>query len=208
MNFKPDISILLNYLYGVSQPVYTIPGSDPNSGIVFSGVETVPLDEASRKSQYGHPVMFPFSFKGKTYKTFSNTGELVDYHLPDFELPSSTLVEFTRSKKIQSTDISSGDGSILELVGFTNWMISIRGVCYLDTSRANSKSAQEQYESLLAWEKVAGHVEIASGDLFVDKGIYALVIESFRLAQVEGAGNSIIPFEMSCISDRPLELKL
>lgn len=209
MAYKPDISQLLNLLYSTSKPVYSIQDIDNSSpDLSFSGIETITVEKANRMSQYGHPILFPFKVKGKTYKRFNLNGELIDFHLPSFEFPASTLVEFSRAKKIQLTEITSGDGAIPELIGFANWQITIRGVCFLDNSRQAQKTPQKQYEELLKWEQVAGHIELESGQLFTDKGIYALVIERFSVTTAGGANGSIIPFEMQCISDKPMELIL
>jgi hypothetical protein len=68
-----------------------------------------------------------------------------------------------------------------------------------DRTHPTSPTATQQYQKLLQWEQVAGHVEIV-GDLFTDKGIHAIVIESFSLSQIEGSPG-VIPFEMICTSD-------
>lgn len=222
MSYKPDIAAIFEAAFGISVPVYVAPVYEPNASRVptggfydgsakeaavatlpFTGVEVVDQPTGSRMSMYGHPLMFPFLFIGDTYKKFDTDGRLVEYRLPDFDLPAATLVDFSRSKRIVYTE-TAGEGDVKELYGFGDWDISIRGVCLLDNNHQQAKTAEEQKKKLLEWEQVAGHVRVA-GELFKEKNIHALVIESFRVSQLSGIPG-MIPFEMSCKSDFPYEL--
>jgi hypothetical protein len=203
MSFRPDLSILLNAAFGLALPkgAFTIGQNQASEfGNPFQSNGENEQLTSSRKSQYGHDILFPFKFKGNKYKRYDNAGKLIEFDLPDFDLPAATLVSFSRSKNIVKTDVVSGDSTVKELIGFGDWKIRIRGICLNDKSHPQGATAQRQKEVLLQWEQVAGHVEIASGDLFTEKGIHALVINDFNIDQIEGMPD-MIPFEMNCDSD-------
>ena len=88
------------------------------------------------------------------------------------------------------------------MYGFDDWVIRLRGLCLNEPDR----SAYDQITELLQWEKIADSIPVL-GDLFRDKDIYNIAIQNIDIKQIQGKPN-IIPFEISALSDEPLELVL
>lgn len=223
-DIRYNLSQLFELAFGVKNPVF-IPGSIRIEGdtpgtvyktpaktntaskpVVFSGVQTKPLEYNGRLSWMGTPIVYPFTLQGGTYKVFAANGELQDYQLNDFELPAATLVDFSRAKINIKTMPRGNNGSVKELFSFDDWRIRIRGICLDDPSRASAQTAQEQKAALLEWEQVCNSVPVI-GSLFVEKKIYRLAIDGISFTQLERKPN-VIPFEMECVSDEPLEMSL
>ncbi|MRG45499.1 hypothetical protein GFS24_10255 [Chitinophaga sp. SYP-B3965] len=219
-----NLSQLFELAFGVKNPVFiptpvrieedspatkfNIPAKTTasNKPVIFSGISTSPAEYNGRLSWMGTPIVYPFTLQGGTYKVFASNGELLDYQLNDFELPAATLVDFSRAKINIKTMPRGNNGSVKELFSFDDWRIRIRGICLDDPSRASAKTAQEQKSALLEWEQVCNSIPVI-GSLFVEKKIYRLAIDGISFTQLERKPN-VIPFEMECVSDEPLEMTL
>lgn len=203
-----NIGQLFELAFGMKLPMFVPPPAQeqPSGPLGFTGVTVRPSEEITRLSWMGTPIVFPFTFEGKNYNQYNQVGQLVSVPLADFEMPAATLVDFSRAKIMPKTAMSSGTGSVKEIYAFDDWKIRIRGICITDHSRLTAKTAQEQKEQLLEFEKVAGSVKV-SGAQFHEKDIYELALSSIDFRQLEGKPD-MIPFEFSAESDQPFELIL
>lgn len=202
-NFKPDISQLFNAAFGFIPITYKVDGVAQNAPqLDFNGIESKSQAEASKLSWMGTPVLFPIILKGGNYNNYNSDGTVGTVSLNDLELPPTTIADFRRAKNITKTNLLGNNGTVKEIYGFDDWGIRIRGLC-LDTP---DSSAYEQHQELLKWEVVTDSIQVV-GDLFKDKSIYSLVIEDIDFRQIQG-NTSAIPFEITAVSDEPLELIL
>jgi hypothetical protein len=183
-------------------------GSMPNDPEgVYSNINLIEeVAEASRVSYMGTPIVFPIKFRGENYNFYNTSGEIESFPIGDFELPAATMVNFRHSKILSKTTALSANGTVKEMYGFDDWVVDIRGLCLRDPSHATAKTAYEQHQKLVEFDKVADSITVI-GDLFADKDISKLVILESEFKQVQGKPG-VIPFYLRCISDQPLELEL
>lgn len=204
-DLRYDIGQIFQAAFGINTPVYmTYPiriGKAPELS-AYSGITLIPEEEGEAKSVLGTPIIFPISLKGGTYQVYDGKGKLREKTYKDYTMPGTTLVDFSRAKNITRTNVLGSNGTVKEIFGFDDWKIRMRGVCLPD----KDLTVKEQKEHLLAWEEVAGSIEV-SGALFTEKNISALVIESIDLKQLQGKP-MVIPFEISASSDQAIELIL
>jgi hypothetical protein len=205
-----DIGQLFQLAFGINNPVYLtqpiVIGRGDEGSPVYSPSLTPTGAGDVRFSWMGTPILFPFSLKGGIYRRYDRSGELEDYPLDDFDMPAATLVDFSRAKQVINTKVLGSNGSVKELYSFDDWRVRIRGLCLTDPSRRMAPDAEEQREKLVQWEQVAQAVNV-TGALFQQKNIYSLVIEEVFFRQIEGRPG-VIPFEMECLGDEPIELTL
>jgi hypothetical protein len=217
-----QLSELLGLAFGVKSPVFlpapiTIggrpsiefkPGEDKitQAAVNYSNIELPPLESAERLSWMGTPIVFPFTFKGGTYKVFNSTNDIVDYRIGDFELPAATMVDFTREKNNPVTQMPGNVGTVKEFYSFADWVVRIRGLCLDDPSRKTAPTAKEQKQELLKWNDICSAVSVV-GELFFEKNINALSLGPVRFGTLEGKPN-VFPFEIDCLSDKRFELVL
>ena len=191
-----DIGALLKEAFGVNEAI---------AGGGFTGMQIVDdVAEVHRLSYLGTPIIYPVIFKGQKYRYYQDNGELDTIQLADFELPAVTLSSFSRKKNVSKTELTGGYGTVKEMYGFGDWQITIQGVCLRDPSHPTAKTAMEQHNQILAFEKVAEAIPV-TGELYNEKGIDALVIESIKIGQLAGKPG-VIPFTLNCIQDTPKEL--
>lgn len=175
--------------------------NENNTGLNYDEVTIADsIEEASRLSYLGTPIIFPITFKGKAgYQIYNSIGEIELKSYQDFELPAATLVNFRRPKIIRRTKIPGGSGTVKELYGADDWSIDIRGICLADPSHAFAKTAMQQHEALVYWANIFDSIKV-QGDLFANKGIEALVIEDINFTQLQGKPG-LMPFTIRAKSD-------
>lgn len=205
----PDVATVAKGKIGQS---YTLSEAKKNeAGVYYPVINVKDEDNTSTVvSWMGTPVMFPITFKGegldKPYKVYQPSGELQDVTMQNFLIPAATVVDFSRAKNIIQTDVLGGDGTVKELFGFDDWQIRMRGFCLTDNSRPTAKTAQEQKETLMKWESIAGSIKV-EGSLFAEKNIREIVIESINIKQIQGRPWAI-SFEISAMSNEAVRLVL
>lgn len=87
----------------------------------FTGIEVKPTDNPlSLMSRQGIPV---WDYLKISPKIIAGTGE--DYE--GFEFPAEIVVEASLTKKVVETEIFGADGNVEELIGLSDWDITIRG---------------------------------------------------------------------------------
>jgi hypothetical protein len=194
-----NINELFDIAFGIkSVGVFKVDGQESKNGLSFnySGVEvTDDINEASRMSYLGTPMIIPMTLKGKKYQVYNAKGEIEDRDFADFEMPAATLVNFRRAKIIAKTKALASSGTVKELYGFDDWQIDIRGFCLKDPSHPNAQSAKQQIKKLLEFEKIVDSIRVF-GALFKEKGIDDIVIQQIDIIQLK------------CVSDQPIELFL
>lgn len=203
MDARYQISQLFELAFGVKNPIYlTIPiGKQKTPEIVYSDVKIkeVSFDEAQRLSRFGTPIIFPIKFKGGQHKLYDQKGKIFEKQFDDFYFPPATMVDFSRGKNTTRTDVLGGNGTVKEIFGFDDWSIRIRTLCITDEF-----TAREYEKKITDWEKVVQSIAV-EGDLFGWKDIYSLTIDDIDIKSLEGSPN-VIPIELQCSSDEPIEL--
>lgn len=170
----------------------------------YMGIQLIEEQEALQLSYLGTPVMFPIQFigEGERYQVYDTNGKLRNRTFKNFPIPVATLVDFSRAKIISRTNVVGGNGTVKEIYGFDDWQIRMRGVCLAD----KNSSPSFQKEQLLRWQEIAGSVKV-DGVLFSEKSIYRVAITDINFTQIQ-AKPEVIPFEITAISDEPIELIL
>ena len=178
------------------------------SGLKASKIEGYSVNSIEDSEEYlqsylGTPLMFPMTLKAGIYNFFDK-GILSQVEMSDFRMPSTTMVDFKRSKIIKTTNLSAGNGTIKEMYGFSDWQINIRGLLLADPDHPQEAELVEQKKILKQWEEAADSIEV-EGSLFADLDIYNIVIKDITFSQLQGKP-FIVPFQITAMSDEPTEL--
>lgn len=112
------------------------------------------------------------------------------------------LIEISQSVNVVTTAINGRDGTIKEYISASDWNVSIRGVLVNPQDGYNPPIQQFQTLLQLCSLPVALECESKYLQLF---DIFNLVITEKSFPQSKGFQN-VQPFELSCISDKPIEL--
>lgn len=197
------IANLFAEVFGVSSPIY-IPWGRTLSDFPteeYKDVKLASREEVERRSWMGTPVLDSFILDGGTYKHYSDQGELTDVSMSDFLMPAATLVEFSRDMNVSKTKVLGAKGTVKEIYGINDWNINIRGFCLTDNSRDSQKTYEEQAHALVLFRDLADSISV-TGDLFLNKGITAIVMENFQLSPVQGIPE-MYSFSIQATSDQP-----
>lgn len=207
-NTSINIANLFAEVFGVSSPIYLPWGRElPDFNAEgYKGLKLVSREEAERRSWMGTPVLDSFAFDGSKYKQYSDSGELIDVPMSDFVIPAATIVDFSRDMNVSKTKVLGSNGTVKEIYGLNDWSINIRGFCLTDNSRDAQKTYEEQAHALVAWRQVADSINV-TGELFRNKGIFAIVMENFQLSPVQGMPE-MYSFSITASSDNPILLQL
>jgi hypothetical protein len=174
------------------------------NGFKLGKVQTIV--QGDELSYLGTPIFQPITFLGGMYPqlgTGADAGKLVELPYVGWVLPATTTAEFTRAKDITKSAPNGAFGSTKEVWAFGDWDITIRGLILDGQPNFFPKA---QLRELASWEKVVDAIDV-TGDMFTYLGIKRLVIESINIGRVNGMPN-VIPFQMQCVSDEPLELAI
>ncbi|MDD3458550.1 MAG: DUF6046 domain-containing protein [Weeksellaceae bacterium] len=204
-DIRYDIGKIFKAAFGISSPIYItqpIRIGESDAPISYTGVNALEPNKAKQMSWLGTPIIFPVNFKAGTYNIYDLNGKLTRKEMEKFQLPSATLIEFSRAKNVTTTEVLGNNGTVKEIFGFDDWQIRMRGVCLPEPNRTEI----EQKESLLKWEQVAAAIEV-EGELFEEKEIGRIVITDINFQQAQGKPK-VIPFEITAVSDDDLELIL
>lgn len=113
----------------------------------------------------------------------------------------TVLFNVSQSKNIITTSVAGRNGTIKEYISDGDYVIDIKGLIVSSDATAYPTEQVQEFISLM---KVQSDIPVISPFLQLFE-IYNIVITSYRVPQVEGFQN-VQPFEISCISDVPLEL--
>lgn len=203
-----NIANLFAEVFGVSSPIY-IPYGRKLPAFAPEGYKDMTIarkEEVERHSWMGTPVMDSFYLDGGKYMRYSEDGNLVQYSMDNFLMPFATIVEFSRDMNMSKTKVLGAGGTVKEIYGLNDWTINIRGFCLTDKTRDRQKTAKEQAQALVLWRELADSINV-TGDIFKDKGIYALVMENLQLSPVQGY-EDMYSFTITATSDKVIELRL
>jgi hypothetical protein len=196
-NLKYNVSEILKNAFGIKSPIY-FPDTEEKEKNVLSleGVEVLPdYYESEGTSWMGTPIVFSAVFKGGIYKQYNELGKIVNTNLNDFQLPTATIFSFRRAKNISRTNILGSNGTVKEIFGHDDWIIDVKGVA-LDEP---NKTAMEQINELLNWERLADSINI-SGKLFNQHKIDKVCISDFSSDILQGQGGAT-SFQFQLYSD-------
>lgn len=188
---------LFEQAFGISKASfkYKIDYDNPVMGSVnYGNIPTAKRTEFHKMSWMGTPIMFPIRFDTGDYYTFDK-GLVVDKPMQEFWLPPTTLVDFSRAKRITKTRVNGNNGSVKELTTFEDWKIRFRIIC-LDCP---NRTAYEQLNELLEWWKLVSAIDV-TGTQFLQKDIFSIVLMEIDIKQNQG-NTSVIPVEITALSD-------
>lgn len=154
----------------------------------------------------GTPILFPWQLDGGEYFTYNNYGEVERKEMDNFRMPAATLCSFSRAKIVRTTKVSGARGTVKEMYGFDDWRIRIQGIMIDESNHPQAISPFDQKERLLQFENLTDAISV-TGEIFESLRIASIVIQDIKFRQLQGKPR-MIPFEMSCVSDEPLELLL
>jgi len=111
------------------------------------------------------------------------------------------IMTVSRNKRIVTSETVAGTGSIKEYINASDFSISIRGDLY-----SENVYPKEQTNILTNILKAPVALDVTAWYLN-EMGIYSMVVENYSLPQDSSKLNAQ-PFELQCLSDAPLEIKL
>lgn len=215
-DIRYEIGKLFDLAFGMKFPFYMVMPvkiGEPRQPVVYPnvkyeepnqpGVEYLDFAEAEKYSWLGTPIAFPIKLKGGMYKVYDAHGHIIEQEFDDFIMPAATVVDFRRAKNITRTNVLGNNGTVKEIYGFDDWQIRMRGICL---NEPGVRTAEEQREALLRWEQIVGSIDVI-GSLFSQKKIYSIAISDIDLQQIQGKPEAL-PFEITAMSDEPLDLVL
>jgi len=213
--FNPDLSLLFNAAFGLTGRLISFPDAtnkqgDKQPSINYPNIEQVSLDEAKKQSHLGTAILMPVEFKGGNYNVYNRDGDIVSKPFKTLLLHASTLVDFSRDKIKSRTRINGSNFSVTESYGHDDWQINMRGIL-LDipgTSTTVEKSYLDQHNDLLEYEEIVDAIElVSSNDLFHEKGIDSIEINSISFTQIQGFPRALA-FTIDANSTESIELIL
>lgn len=208
-NTALNIGALFAEVFGLSSPIYLPWGRafkdyDPGR---YTGITTIPEEEAEAYSWMGTPVLGTFTLDGNMqYSTYNPYGSRGSLNMVSFPMPYATLVDFSRSMNLSKTKVLGINGTVKEVYGLDDWKINIRGFCIADKSRPGFKTVAEQVNALCKFRNVTESIGV-TGSIFNNKDIYAIVIDNLSFNPIQG-NSSVVPFTIEATSDNPKELIL
>lgn len=202
MNYK--VVELLESAFGVKQPIYMVNMPEMrNPNLIYEGIEMLPENvDLESTSWMGTPIIYGATFIGENYKQYNAKGEIVRVSLNDYALPPATMFSFRRAKNITRTNLLGSNGTVKEIYGFDDWVIDVKGIALDEPNR----SAMQQIEELLTWERLADSIKI-SGKLFNQHKIDRVVMADWS-DDVNQGKSGVISFQFQLYSDEAIELIL
>lgn len=200
-DYKPiGVDTALNLLVQLFGSPYIVPGDEKTEQVVGAYNVTVQADdEYDRLSQFGTPVLGSFRVEAGTYKAYDSNDKLSDIQIDDFEFPVASIVEFSRRKGTVVTETIGGKGSVKEIMGLSDWKISIRGLIVQDDSRWEGKTVAEQQKRLDALNEIVGAIKV-DGRIFAERDIHHILIQELRYTPVQGKPG-LVQYEIDALSD-------
>ncbi len=200
----------IRQIFGINSPIYIPWGKNvPYEAGEYPDIHFLPedyIDDEIVTSEFGTPIFGPVTFEAGEYNTYNRTtGAVEKVTMDGLTLPSSCIVDFSRDANITKTDVLGNSGTVKELFGKSDWNITIRGIA-LASRDSSGLTAQEQTDQLVEWDNICDSIPVL-GSIFRAKGINNIVIENLTIQPVVGRWNAI-PFQISAVSDEPIELYL
>jgi Domain of unknown function (DUF6046) len=159
--------------------------------------ERIEGDKNINQSMFGLPVFDTLEFDKLDYEDLDGNKP----HIDPLTL-GTVLIEISQSKNIVTTSIQGRNGTVKEYISDGDYQIMIKGVL---VGFGNEVNPQDLKSQLIAFCKAPVEFAVAS-NLFEGFGIKSIVIKDYNFPQIEGQRNTV-PFELTCLSDQPIELK-
>jgi hypothetical protein len=190
----------------VTTPVIGNPNGYQNSKteasqeIQFENVSTLQVDISDIKSSLGTIVLSPITFRKGSYKERLDNGQITTVNFDEYAFPHTSTVEVDFHKNIVTTPLRGGKGTFKELIGTSDANVRIRGILIGE----GSKRPEQGIRTLKALENVPKELAVICNYLsWLD--ISYLVIKDLTFPDLKGQP-SMQPFEMLCLSDKPIQL--
>jgi hypothetical protein len=197
----------IRQVFGINSPIF-IPWGDRTyyEAAGFQGMQLLPEDAPAVYSEFGTPVFGTVTFEAGEYNSYNRmTGALEKVAMETYTLPHSCIVTYSRDANITKTEVLGSTGTVKELYGKGDWNITIRGIAFSNRN-GSGLPAQEQINRLIKWDNLCDSIPVV-GNIFREKGINNIVIETMSIQPVVGRRDAI-PFQIEAISDEPVELYL
>ncbi len=197
----------LRQIFGINSPIYIPWGKDHDWNVSkYEGIDFLasPTElEDIPTSEFGTNIYGQITFDGGKYNMYDSKGGLYKESFGTYHLPASCITTFRRPTNLVKTEVLGSSGTVKELFGKGDWEITIRGIAF-NNRLGNAVTAHEAINTLSKWADISDAIGV-TGSIMRGKGITALVIDDFSVQPVVGQWDAI-PFEISCISDEPIEL--
>jgi hypothetical protein len=203
MEYQINIQELFQQAFGLRRPVYVVNNSPQDqANISYKDVPTLPVLAAndSIKSSLGTAVLSPVLLENGNYKQRLADGRIITVEYAELLLPPTTIVEVNLKKVVVKTPLVSGQGTFKEYISFDDYDVRIRGV-FVGNTLDDVNAFMRRLMEVWAVPKEVGVV----CDYLDLLGVEALIIENITPQKLEGRP-LMLPFEMTCISDKPLQL--
>lgn len=197
-----QVAAIISEIFGIAvyRPAHERPApSQPT----FRSVDFVGKADAEAVSDFNLPVFGVVKFKGGSYNTYNERGQVVKQRMNDFVLPYSCIVDFSREKIITETQTLGGTGTVKELYGLGDWQINISGIAFGNRSDPSAE-AHRIVADLTRWANICDSISV-EGEIFGSKDIDNIVIKKLDIKPIE-AKFDVIPFTIEAVSDEPIEL--
>jgi Domain of unknown function (DUF6046) len=184
---------------------YTPPTEEGEAAEIKYAIPAVaPIDEGTFKSNLNTPVQFPMWFQAGVYNIMTG-GEIAGVSFSEMYLPWTSVVSFSRSKRITKTYMSSQKSVVVEQYGFEPWDIKIKGFIIKGNNKERT-SVAEQVKDMQRFEEISDSIKVG-GSVFEWLKISEVSIEKISYPDARDLNMEIIkPFEISMISIEPDEL--
>nr|DAY07790.1 MAG TPA: hypothetical protein [Bacteriophage sp.] len=204
-NYNPtpaQVAAIISEIFGIA--VYRpAPERPAATQPTFRSVDFVGKADAEAVSDFNLPVFGVVKFKGGSYNTYNERGQVVKQRMNDFVLPYSCIVDFSREKIITETQTLGGTGTVKELYGLGDWQINISGIAFGNRSDSSAE-AHRIVAELTQWANICDSISV-EGEVFGSKDIDNIVIKKLDIKPIE-AKFDVIPFTIEAASDEPIEL--
>ena len=179
-----EIGDILRRAFGLAGVTFfypPVPTKDENGSGFIPGEPEVPF--APEVGFLGKAIISP------TYLTVGDITVMLD-----------GVCTFSMEKNIVKTALAGRDKSVKEYISAGDYSVSVQALLV-----SSSKYQKPDVANLRAILESNTPVSVA-GAAWRAFGLYSVVIESFRFAEVGGSPN-MLPIEIQCIEDTPVELE-
>jgi hypothetical protein len=155
------------------------------------------------------PVIGPIKFLKSNYQDYKQNGDVIQVDMQnDYALPWSTLTTFSRSKVDTTTNLRGKQGSVVELFGFTDWKIEMRGFIM----NQNQDNEDQQLFPLRELGGMQLYCDLpdaiaVSGEMFTRLQIRQIYIKDWSLQEMEGKPN-VLAFRIEALSQKQVQLNI
>lgn len=202
-----NISELYKKVFKVA-PRYLVPfrgGLDMVPAPGYSGIEIWDEETSMEISPLGTPILEQITLQAGTYNTFEiikgvPVKKTVEKQPYVFDL--WPMIDMRQDKVIITTPINGRDGTVKEYIYTDDHQITIRGLL---VGEGNSYPYDSRRELKNTFKKNSSYG--VSSRVMNDDGVFALVIKSIEITDLEGY-NNICPFVITAISDKDVLLEI